>query len=381
MSIEFNLIPICSTKLSRWIAFASPTILVQWMIRLFRVARRVEALLRLFFVSRTDLHFVPPTRNAIKSNSLFYREWQKYILHSGLVYFKPYRSLSWRSLGNIWGIVAEQRIRDTTVSRSLSVTENQKIKKERKRKRAMRTKTKGKTKLFERGADEGWIVATNTIGKERSYVRYRSKKWTQKERSGQIRRTYVNISCIVYFNNFFFFLFLPEIILILDKICGSKNWGGSACRAETRRLATLKAAALANTYLQKYTHEQLAYPLRVLFLIFFYLFNFLLTTRVTCVTLESVRAVLSLRVTRYSIYYFVWCLLSTLSFSPLTLFLSLSLSLFLSLSLSLSLSLPLSSSPLSIQSPCIAMYNVVCVYALFMYNYLNIFFYFLVSHR
>ena len=238
----------------------------------------------------------------------------------------------------------------------------------------MRTKTKGKTKLFERGADEGWIVATNTIGKERSYVRYRSKKWTQKERSGQIRRTYVNISCIVYFNNFFFFLFLPEIILILDKICGSKNWGGSACRAETRRLATLKAAALANTYLQKYTHEQLAYPLRVLFLIFFLFIQFSsYDTCHVCNARERARCIIP---PCYTLFYLLFRLVSSLHAFFLS---SHSLSFTPSLSLSFSPALfVISFHPISLNR---TMYNVVCVYALFMYNYLNIFFYFLVSHR
>lgn len=96
--------------------------------------------------------------------------------------------------------------------------------------------------------------------------------------------------CILIFLSFLF----TRNFLIFDNICGSKNWGGPACRVRfKRRQVTLKAAALANTYLQKYTHEQLTYPLRLVYFFIFCCF-LLLMSRV-------------MRVTRY---FFVWCLFS-----------------------------------------------------------------------
>lgn len=58
----------------------------------------------------------------------------------------------------------------------------------------------------------------------------------------------------------FFFLFVCNLLLdSRQDLCGSKNWGGPVHRRLDDGGTALKTAALTNTYLQKYTHEQLAF--------------------------------------------------------------------------------------------------------------------------
>lgn len=106
-------------------------------------------------------------------------------------------------------------------------------------------------------------------------------------------------SCVSCTLIFFFFHFLPEISWFSIRFVVAKIGAGRPGALATRRQATLKAAALANTYLQKYTHEQLAYPLRVLFP--FFLFSFVsfdyYSFCVPCNARERARGV-SLRYTR-----------------------------------------------------------------------------------
>lgn len=100
------------------------------------------------------------------------------------------------------------------------------------------------------------LKAHSRGGRMKGEIPKKVNRWTLER---IFRRNSADISYRVYV----YFHFFTRNFLILDKICGSKNWGGPTCRALKRRQVTLKAAALTNTYLQKYTHEQLTYPLRI----------------------------------------------------------------------------------------------------------------------
>lgn len=77
---------------------------------------------------------------------------------------------------------------------------------------------------------------------------------------------------------FFSYLFVLSLFyLILDKNCGSKNWGGPVLpQTQSAIDRPQDGAALTNTYLQKYTHEQLTYP-RVYLLFFLLAFPFIIS--------------------------------------------------------------------------------------------------------
>lgn len=120
-------------------------------------------------------------------------------------------------------------------------------------------------------------------GRLKGEIPKKVNRWT-------LERIFGTNSADISYRVYVYFHFFTRNFLILDKICGSKNWGGPTCRALKRRQVTLKAAALTNTYLQKYTHEQLTYPLRIS----------LLTSRVTGVRSTFPDYTL--------IFFFVWCL-------------------------------------------------------------------------
>jgi len=63
-------------------------------------------------------------------------------------------------------------------------------------------------------------------------------------------------------------LFFPICNLsILDKICGSKNWGGPIYRKPNDGRSPSRRRHSSNIYFQKDTHEQLAYPLALVLLV------------------------------------------------------------------------------------------------------------------
>lgn len=221
--------------------------------------------------------------------------------------------------------------------------------------------------IIDSRVSQWWIVIDRrkTKKKVRFFWKEYYKNWTRNERSGQIRRTCIIILlCTCIFNIFSFSFLFTRNFLILDKTCGSKNWGGptlsrrwnddrSPSRRRHSQIPIYKNIHMSNLLIR---YAFLSFCL----LFYFFYFFFFVSLHVRC-NERALTRFLSLRYALIIFFFVFLCLSSGVCSRFLSLFLS-----FLFFSLSLSLSPPYNRT----------IYNVVYALCIIIWIF---FFYFLIT--